>query len=292
MRDMRAKGPSGLSSQVVSFGALGILGRTGWYCHESDVERWNALAGYRGLEDPAVQRHFNGTFLAFEKDWGGNEELRMSKLGLRYDVVYLGAGTAADTIRERLDARVPTLFYLWSPHPFNKEYSLNRIQLPAYSPALFEQGVSDYPLDVVEKVAAKQLADAEAAAQLYSRFQISNFVQETILANIDIGGQSAMGAVCSWMRQEENVAVWQAWVPLEKLTCDVGHYAVNGTSCAPCPPGSASVGGTATACVQCSAGAAPPSPPVAWSHSDWHDASRHNRVLRQQVGAVFVHRLR
>jgi hypothetical protein len=49
---------------VVSFGRLGVLGRNGWYCLEADVERWNTLAGWRGLKDPAISRHF-GRFLAF-----------------------------------------------------------------------------------------------------------------------------------------------------------------------------------------------------------------------------------
>jgi hypothetical protein len=117
------------------------------------VERWNALAGYRGLKDPAVRRYFNGTFLAFEKDWAGNEELRMTTLGLPYEVLYLGGDAAADAIQQRLDEGLPALFYLWSPHPFNARYSLNRIQLPAYNPAHFEQGLSDYPVDVLEKLA-------------------------------------------------------------------------------------------------------------------------------------------
>ena len=56
--------------QVVSFGPLGILGRVGWFCREADVELWHSLAGYRGLKDPAVVRHFNGTFFSFERDWG------------------------------------------------------------------------------------------------------------------------------------------------------------------------------------------------------------------------------
>jgi hypothetical protein len=238
---------------VVAFGRLGILGRNGWFCREADVERWNSVAGWRGLRDPAVLQYFNGTFLAFEKDWG-DEELRMSNLGLLYDVRYLGADTASDLIRARLDADLPTFFYLWSPHPLNARYRLNRIQLPAYS-TLFEQGLSDYPIDVLEKVASKQLAVlTPAVAELYARFEIENSAQESIMASIDGEGSSAMEAVCTWMQKDENAAVWKAWLPVEKPICDDGHYMVNATSCAPCLPGSGSIGGTATACARCSAG--------------------------------------
>ena len=239
--------------QVVSFGRLGVLGRNGWFCREADVERWNAVAGWRGLKDPAVRLYFNETFLAFEKDWG-DEERRMSNAGLVYHVSYLGV-VAADEIQARLVARLPTFFYLWSPHPFNARYSLNRIQLPAYTPALFKQGLADFPTDVLEKVASKQLAALmPMVAELYSLFEIDNFAQESMLAAIDVNGLSAMQAACDWMRKDENIGVWQAWLPTEKHSCDAGYYALDEMSCALCPAGSGSIGGTDTACVQCSPG--------------------------------------
>ena len=174
---------------------------------------------------------------------------------LRYEVAYLG-GAADEVIRARLDAGLPVLFYLWSPHAFHTKYSLNRIQLPEYRPLLFEQSLSDYPTDVVEKVASRQLAEvAQKVADLYYRFQISNDAQDIMLAMIDTEGSSVMEAACTWMQKEENEGTWRAWIPLEQHSCDVGNYAVNETSCAPCPPGSGSVGGAATACRQCTAGA-------------------------------------
>ncbi len=217
------------------------------------MDRWNALAGYRGLRDPEVRRHFNGTFLAFERSWG-DEELRMTNLDLRYDVAYLGATATADAIRARLDAGLSAFFYLWSPHALNSRYSLNRIQLPAYTPELFELGLSDYPMDVLEKVAAKILSEyAPDVAKMYSLFRIDNPTQESMLAAID-SGLSAMQATCAWMQEEENAAVLEAWIPVAQLACDPGNYAVDESSCAPCPAGSASVGGVVSTCTSCSAG--------------------------------------
>ncbi len=244
--------------QVVSFGRLGILGRNGWYCREADVERWNALAGWRGLKDPAIRQHF-GRFLAFEADgWGPNQEL-MTNLNLPFEIDHLGASAAEDVIRARLDAGLPALFYLWSPHAFNARYSLNRIQLRAYSPAQFEHGLSDYPMDVLEKVGAKTLSEhTPDVAELYTRFFIDNSAQESMLAAMD-SGLSAMQAACRWMRTEENVALWEAWLPVTKLACDPGNYVLNESSCAPCPAGSASVGGSVSTCTSCSAGKSAPS---------------------------------
>jgi hypothetical protein len=205
-----------LVQAIVSFGPLGILGRNGWFCAEADVERWNALAGWRGLKDPAVREAFNATFLAFQRDWGNNA-LMLSNLGLRYDVVYLGSSTAPSVIQSTLDAGIPAFFYLWSPHPFHALYRLNRIQLPAYSAALFEAGLSDFPIDVVVKMGTKQLAmSVPEVAEMYSRFQIDNTAQESMLAMINADGTSVMQAVCIWMRKEENAAVWKAWLPTEE----------------------------------------------------------------------------
>jgi ABC-type proline/glycine betaine transport system substrate-binding protein len=188
----------------------------------------------------------------------------MKNLGLlRYNVAYLGADAAPLAIQARLDAGLPAFFYLWSPHALNARYALNRIQLPQYSPARYEAALSDFPVDVLEKVAAKSLVELEpAVAELYSKFVVDTNVQESILSAVDADGLSAMQAACAWMQKEENVAVWEAWLPAEKLTCEVGNYAVNATSCTPCPPGSASTGGAATACAQCSAGTTPPFPLV------------------------------
>ncbi len=218
------------------------------------MDRWNALAGYRGLRDPQVRRHFNGTFLAFEAEgWGPNQKL-MTNLDLRYDVAYLGATAAADAIRARLDAGLPAFFYLWSPHALNSRYRLNRIQLPAYTPGLFGLGLSDYPTDVLEKVGTRSLSElAPDVAKMYWLFRIDNPAQESMLAAID-SGLSAMQATCAWMRKEENAAVWSAWVPVARLACDPGNFAVDDSSCAPCPAGSASVGGAVSTCTSCSAG--------------------------------------
>ena len=41
------------------------MGELRWYCLESEVERYPALAGWRGLKDPLVRAHFNNTVCQF-----------------------------------------------------------------------------------------------------------------------------------------------------------------------------------------------------------------------------------
>jgi hypothetical protein len=104
--------------QVASAGPLGVLGRNGWFCLESDVAKWPALAGWRGLLDPVVRAHFNDTFWAYgtagfdDGDWGPNEQLMQLQgetgEGIGYDVVFMGA--AAETvITARLEAGLSPL---------------------------------------------------------------------------------------------------------------------------------------------------------------------------------------
>jgi hypothetical protein len=157
-------------------------------------------------------------------------------------------------IKARLAGGVPSLFYLWSPHALNAQYILNRIQLPAYSAERFELGLTDYPVDVLEKVGSKRLSRLTPdVAKLYSRFQMDNAAQESMLMQLDGHGLSAVQAVCAWVRNETNTAIWQAWIPNEEFTCSLGQIE-NKSECIECPAGSGSLGGRQTECELCAAG--------------------------------------
>ncbi len=54
------------------------------------MERWPAVAGWRGLKDPAVREYFNNTFYAFEKVYG-KEELLLPFLNMSYQISYGGS---------------------------------------------------------------------------------------------------------------------------------------------------------------------------------------------------------
>jgi hypothetical protein len=150
----------------------------------------------------------------------------MTNLDLGYEVAYRG-DYAEDVIHARLDAGLPVFFYLWSPHPLTTRYDPNRIQLPRYTPPLFESGRSDYPIDVLEKVASAKLAAlAPDVAELYSNFHLSNFAQESMLLALQSDDSSVMLATCAWMRNEENSADVQAW--FELLSCEDSAVTVEG----------------------------------------------------------------
>ncbi len=157
---------------------FGFLCRSGWYCLESDVARSPELAGYRGLLDPELRSYFNNTFWSYGEPgedcysgWGPNVEL-MKNLGIDFELNCMGP--LADTIiAERLAAGIPSVFFLWEPHPLHKQYVLNRIQLPTYAQAKFDQGLSDYPTDILVKTASATLPKlAPKVWQMLQRFMI------------------------------------------------------------------------------------------------------------------------
>ena len=250
-------------SQVVSAGLLGVLGRNGWYCRESDVDKWPALAGWRGLRDPAVRSHFNNTFFAFEPTgWGPNEAM-MANFGLSYTMVFLGADSAVADIEGMLDSGQPALFFLWTPHAILANHELHRIDLPAFSPRLFAAARSDYPTDVLEKVQWRWLAQiAPLVHQLYSRFNVDNAAQDNIMGAAYAGGLSVKEATCAWFKSPENALAWRAWLPPEEPQCGPGQRlnksltpGVTGLfACSTCPAGFVSEGGTATVCTACKPG--------------------------------------
>ena len=279
--------------QVLSAGPLGILGRNGWFCLEQEVEVSPELAGWRGLLSPNVRSHFNNTFFAYgavgDTDWGPVDSL-MANLGLDYHIVRMES-RANQILQERLASRLPTFFYLWEPHPFHKRFNLNRIQLPVYRTALYDEGWTDYPTSILIKAVSPALqALAPKVFQLVSRFVIDRDAQETMLEMV-FQGVSTMDAACAWMRNENNTATWQLWKPDDG--CEPGRFSVqkvaacslaekvNASSpscvqckrqcagdvrcaakcfldaeptCAECGKGSASAGGLVTECTNCQPG--------------------------------------
>jgi hypothetical protein len=229
---------------------------------ERDLERWPALAGYRGLRDSDVHRHFNGTLYSVgtygvdSDTWGPQQEI-LNGLGLEYRVVWMGSSEESETlIKSRLDAGLPTLFYLWDPHPLIDQYKLSRIQLPRYEGlGPYLEGMTDFPIDVLEKVFSSKLASfAPEVHDFYFRFRIDNAVQRKIMLAVDSQGLTVLQATCAWLRAPANAERWSRWLERD-ATCPIGRYLVNGTLCKLCPNGAGSLGGRLTECTQCAAGA-------------------------------------
>ncbi len=197
--------------------------QSGWFVLEVEVDRWPALSGWRGLQDRAVQLHFNHTFYAYDEAYGNDAVMMKNGLSLDYNIVYFGADAADALLKARLQMGLPTLCYLWSPHQLQPQFKLSRIQLrPFRSDAEFREGKTDYPIDVVEKLVSKSLAAiAPRVSQLVSRYSITNADQEEIMAAVDRGGLSAHEASCAWLLDAKNADSVLGWIPpAPVLSCE------------------------------------------------------------------------
>ncbi len=136
-------------------------------------------------------------------------------------------------------------------------YDLSRIALPTYSPTLFAEGRTDFPAEMLHKVASASLAKlAPAVSEMYLRFTISTFDQETIMAKMTTDSLSAMQAACAWIRDEQNMLTISRWRPVQATKCRAGYFIRSGdtTKCEPCPAGQISSGGSVLGCNECAAG--------------------------------------
>ena len=232
---------------------------------ESQVEKTPAVAGWRGLKDPEVEHAFNMTWYGLTPDWGPNEAL-FKNLGLGYRIIWGGDEAAATTLyKSMLNGGQSVVFYLWSPHAMLAQYRLSRIQLPEYSSHGFHEGKTDYPPDVLDKVASKTLAKlAPQVYQLYSRFNVEATDQQEIMSTVATSNLTMMQAVCKWLESPINKGKLRSWIPEEQFTCKAGQYTSSDNHfhqkrCEPCRAGSYSSSGVTTECTICSAGPVAPS---------------------------------
>lgn len=233
-----------VSEAVSSCGPLGILGRNGIYTSEALVATWPDLAGWRGLRNASSAELFNHTLEAFFTDWGDPQKL-LSTLELPYEVEYRGAD-ADMYITEKLEKGEPILAYLWDPHRLLTRFALNRVQFPAYTTdEHFAQGGSDFPNDVLLKLASNNLrAISPVVHTLLLRFTITNAEQSEIMSSVADDGLEPFSASCEWLKGHRTR--WQDWIP-----CEPGQFVAEDGRCKLCAAGTVSQQGTAKACTAC-----------------------------------------
>jgi hypothetical protein len=209
-----------------------------------------------------VQEHFEHTLHAQVEAWGGDEEKMLENFGLDpgIKIVYEGADEGPVLLKERMQQGKPTLFYFWTPSALLKQFDLSRVSLPEYSKARFLAGSSDYPMDVLMKVASWNLNKIAANVRsLYSRFTLDNDAQMEMLADLDNQKSNVRQIACGWMLRNNDT--WTSWIPEDEFVCPPGEVIVEELGgreklCEKCEPGYFSEGGTVTACEACAPGMA------------------------------------
>lgn len=206
-------------------GALGVVGRIGWYMPTYVVTAHPELATSEGLATPETAALFataetgdKGQLLFGDPSWVTYEADIIENLGLNFQIVQAGSEEA---ILSALDAAYsreePVLFYFWTPHSIHAKYELTRVALPDYSEECYAGATSggvncDYPSDNLFKIFWPGLKDtAPDAYTLLKNMSYTTEDQIGMIAAVELEEKSVDDAAHAWL--DANEATWRAWLP-------------------------------------------------------------------------------
>ena len=210
---------------VVDGGALGSVGKIGWYMPSYLLTEHPELATAAGLATAEAAALFattetgnKGQFLTGDPSWTSYEEDVIRNLGMDFQIVAAGSEEA---ILAQLDGvysrEEPLLFYFWTPHWAHAKYDLTEVALPAYSAECYAKADSGgvdcgYPEDQLYKIFWSGLeATAPDAFALLSNLHYSTDDQISMIAAIDLDGKSPEEAARTWLADHEEQ--WRRWLP-------------------------------------------------------------------------------
>jgi glycine betaine/proline transport system substrate-binding protein len=214
-----------IQQQVEHGGALGPVGKIGWYIPTYLLDDHPELATWEGLKSPEAAALFAtaetgdlGQFLTGDPSWTQYEDDIIANLGLPFTIVAAGSEEA---ILAALDAAVSRqeaiLFYFWTPHSIHAKYDLTEVALPPYSEECYAKADSggidcDYPPDELFKIFWGELQTA--APEAYALLKNMNYTTEDqiqMIAAVELDGQSVEDAARAWLDGHEET--WRAWLP-------------------------------------------------------------------------------
>lgn len=227
--------PSGHGANVAEYiekqkvvedgGALGVVGRIGWYMPSYMLTEHPELATAEGLANAEDATLFataetgdKGQLLFGDPSWVTYEADIIENLGLNFQIVQAGSEEA---ILSSLDAAYsrqdPVLFYFWTPHSIHAKYELTRVALPDYSEECYAKSESggvdcDYPSDNLFKIFWPGLKDA--APDAYALLKNMSYTTEdqiSMIAAVELENKPVEEAARAWL--DANQATWQAWLP-------------------------------------------------------------------------------
>lgn len=214
-----------VSTNIVNdIGALGVIGRRGWYVPAYMKDTFADLPSWEALKAPALiaalataSTGAKGQFLGVHQSYAQVDAQIISNLGLALEVVYAGSLDMMLTmIGDAYQAKAPLLFHHWEPTVSTFQWDLLRIALPDSSDACQASATSggvdcDYPLEQLRKYASHELVSrAPDAAAALSRLQIDTATEEAMIKQVAIDGQKVEDVVAAWF--EANESTWKAWL--------------------------------------------------------------------------------
>ncbi len=212
---------------VVDLGALGAVGKIGWFVPRYVIDENPSLATWEGFADPDLAALFGtaetgemGRFLGTDPSYSQYDEQIIANLGLPLEVIFSGSEPA--TVAE-VDARVaagePVLLYWWTPTAAVAKYDLVNVELPPFtegcgaSAAAGDGNVDcDYPEDPIFKAASGLLEEkAPDVFAFLQAFTITTEDQLVMLPPVEIDGDDPADVAAQWVSDNEDT--WRAWLP-------------------------------------------------------------------------------
>lgn len=205
-------------------GALGPIGKIGWYIPSYLLTQHPELVTYEGFKTSAAVDLFQtagtspfGRFLSGDPTWTQYDADIIANLGLQFKVVFAGTEQAElDELASAYARREPILMYMWTPHSALSKYDMTAVQLPPYSDACYAKAAAhgidcDYPPDQLFKIFWPSLeAAAPAAYRFLKAFRYTTKDQITLLQRINNDHLSITDAARGWI--DANAVIWQTWI--------------------------------------------------------------------------------
>jgi glycine betaine/proline transport system substrate-binding protein len=208
---------------VEDLGPLGVIGKIGWYIPTYMVDQDPTLATIEGLKAHAdlfktAETGDAGQFLEGDPSWVYYDQDIITNLGLNLKIVSVGSEQAVTAaVDAAYNRKEPILFYFWTPHSIHAKFKLTEVKLPAYTAECGAKAGSggvdcDYPPDVLYKAVYAKLKDeAPDAYQFLKNMNYSNEDQITMIAAVELDGQTPEAAAQAWI--DANEAKWSGWIP-------------------------------------------------------------------------------
>ncbi|MEY4820347.1 MAG: hypothetical protein RL200_1059 [Actinomycetota bacterium] len=202
-------------------GALGAVGKIGWFVSDYALTQFPQLSSWEGLKDPEVAKAFataatgdNGRFLGMDPSFSQYDEAIITNLALPFQVQFSGSEAATQAEISALSAEEkPVLLYYWSPSGAVGKYNLKNIALPAPTVDCAAEGAlcdGDYPEDPIFKIASTKLAAKDGKVfNFFQKFALTTDDQLSFLGPVDIDKVDPAQAASDWIAANE--ATWSVW---------------------------------------------------------------------------------
>ena len=212
------------TGQVEEGGALGPIGKIGWYIPSYLLTQHPELSTYAGFRTDEAAALFStpdseplGRFLSGNPTWTQYDSDIIANLALPFKVVFAGTEQAElDELTRAYARREAILLYMWTPHSVLSKLDMTAVQLPPYSDACYAKAAThgidcDYPPDQLFKILWPGLAAAAPSAyRLLKAFHYTTRDQISLLQQVNNDGRTIEQAAQSWV--DGNSAMWKTWL--------------------------------------------------------------------------------